>query len=110
MLQSVSSASSAHSRQDEVLPHGGPQSSNALSIASPPEARQDKDVDTPRSSRGIQMLKRWILTRMKKKNEARLYMSLMESLDSRISLPSMSPVPSHQQERMTGKRELRRWL
>ena len=67
-------------------------------------------VDTPRSSRGIQMLKRWILTRMKKKNEARLYMSLMESLDSRISLPSMSPVPSHQQERMTGKRELRRWL
>ena len=66
MLQSLSSASSAHSRQDEVLPHCEPQPSNVLPIASPPEARQDENVDTARSSQGLLMLKRWIPTMMKK--------------------------------------------
>ena len=69
MLQSVSSASSAHSRQDEVLPHGEPQSSNVLPICSPPDARQDENIDPHGSSRGILMLKRWIPTRMNKSNK-----------------------------------------
>ena len=69
MLQSLSSISSTHSRQGEVLLRGEPQSSNVLPIASPPEALQDESVDTPRPSRGILMLKWWIPTRMKKRNK-----------------------------------------
>ena len=67
MLQSLSAASSIHSREDEILPQGEPQSSNVVPIASSPEAPRDENVDTPRSSsRPILMLKRWIPTRMKK--------------------------------------------
>lgn len=69
ILQSLSSASSAHSHQDETLPHGEPQPLNVLPIASPPEAPQDDSVDTPRSLGGIQTLKRWIPTRVKKNNK-----------------------------------------
>ena len=69
MQQSMSSASSVHSRLDEVLPHDEPQSSNAVSIASPLEARQDENLDTPRSSRAILMLKRWIPKRKWKSNK-----------------------------------------
>ena len=69
MLQSLSSVSSAHSRQDEVLPHGEPQSSNDPPVASPPEARQDENIDTPTLSQGVLMLRRWIPTRMKKSNK-----------------------------------------
>ena len=66
MLQSLSSASSSHSRHDEVLPHGEAQTSNALPIDSSPEARQDQNLDPPRLSQGIMMLNKWIPTRMKK--------------------------------------------
>ena len=69
MLQSLSSVSSVHSRQDEVPPHGEPQSSNVLYIASPTEAGHDENDDTPGSSRGILMFKRWIPTRMRKSNK-----------------------------------------
>ena len=69
MLQSMSSASSAHSRRDEVLPHGEPLSSNAVPIASLPEPRRDENVDPPRASRAILTLKRLIPTGIWKTNK-----------------------------------------
>ena len=68
MLESLSVASSFHSREDEALPHDEPQPSNAVAIAPPPEAPRDENIDTPRSSRGILVLKRWMPTKMKKGN------------------------------------------
>ena len=85
MPQSLSSASSVHSRADEGLPHGEPQSSNALPAPPPPEARRDENLDTPRLSRGIVMLKRWIPTRRKKNNKG-----------STLQEPDRVPTHSHQ--------------
>ena len=65
----MSSVSSAHSRQHEALSHGAPQSSNVIPIASPPEARRDENPDTPRPSRVILTLKRWIPTRIRKRDK-----------------------------------------
>ena len=93
MLQSLSPASSVHSRQDEALPYGEPQSSNALRITSPPEAPRDEIVNTTRSSRGILMLKRWMPTRMKKGNTGPALHELAQVPKESGQLPDL-PSPS----------------
>ena len=65
----MSSASYAHSRHDEGLPHGEPQSSNAIPVFSPQETRRDENLDTPRSSWAILTLRRWMSRRIPKSNQ-----------------------------------------
>ena len=109
MLESLSLASSAHSRQDEVLPHGEPQSPNGPPIAPPPEARRDETVDTPRLSQGILMLKRWIPTRIKKSRKDPALHGL-DQVPRKCNQPPDPPSPSQSPARADATNQGPSWM
>ena len=73
MLESLSIASSAHSRRDEVLPLGtaaaAPQPSDALQATSRQEMRREVPRDIVESSRSIPIFKGWLQPRIRKSNK-----------------------------------------
>ena len=72
LLESLSSVSSVHSHEGEVPPlDPSPvilQPSNVLPVTSPPEMHPEENPVTPKSSHGILMLKEWLQTRTRKRN------------------------------------------
>ena len=109
MLTTLQSLSSAHSRQDEAPPRDEPQSSNALHIASPPEAPRHEIVITPRSSRGILMLKRWMSTRMKKSDADPALHELAQVPRQSDRLPDL-PSPSQSPARTDATNQGPSWM
>ena len=73
MLESLSIASSARSRRDEVSPLGtaaaAPQPLDALQVTSRQEIHQEEPRDIVESSRSIPIFKRWLQPRIRKSNK-----------------------------------------
>ena len=86
LLESLFPVSSADPHVDEVPRLGvSQQSSVSPPVTSPTAPRPEDNFDTPKSSQGIMILKRWLPTRIKKGNK-----------DSTLDKPDLVPRESRQ--------------